>query len=108
MMGTNNQWTECFVTGTHNNGISYQVVFGSTGKSMRCNRSHLRPHGIDLPQISDRYQESVCDLVPSGGEVLKENSVLSEQEADPEKREQISTENLACEDHHLIQKEILL
>ena len=84
------------------------MVFGSTGKSMRCNRSHLRPHGIDLPQISDRYQESVCDLVPSGGEVLKENSVLSEQEADPEKREQISTENLACEDHHLIQKEILL
>ena len=47
VMRTNNEWTECFVTGIHGDSRSYQVVIKQTGRSMRCNRSHIKKCGFD-------------------------------------------------------------
>ena len=67
--GTNNEWSDCYITGIDEENRCYQVVFEDTGRTLRCTRSHIRPRGPDIPHISDRFlQENT---------VSSENSVLS-------------------------------
>ena len=98
-MGSNNEWTECFVTGIHGDSTSNQVVVEQIGRSIRCNRSHLKPCGFDFLHISERYLQLVQNLVPSGEisnteePVSEENLVLSAPDADPDEVGWISTQN---------------
>ena len=52
--GTNNIWTECYITGTDEENRCYQVVFEDTGRTLRQTKSHLRPRGPDFPHISEQ------------------------------------------------------
>ena len=84
--GTNNEWSECYITGIDEKNRSYWVLFESTGSNLRRTRSHIRPRGPDIPHISEKYlQESAVSSdssVLSGGEgenraIQAENSVHS-------------------------------
>ena len=67
--GTNNEWSDCYITGIDEKNRSYWVLFESTGSNLRRTRSHIRPRGPDIPHISEKYlQESA---------VSRQNSVLS-------------------------------
>ena len=66
--GTNNEWSDCYITGIDEKNRSYWVLFESTGRSLRHTRSHIRPRGPDIPHISEKYLKSA---------VSRENSVLS-------------------------------
>ena len=72
--GTNNIWTECYITGIDEENRCYQVVFEDTGRTLRQTRSHLRPCGPDFPHISERYLQQ--------NPVLSQNSVLSGREGE--------------------------
>ena len=78
--GTNNQWTECYITGIDKNRC-YQVVFEDTGRSLRDTRSHLKPHGPDFPQISERYLQQ-NPVLSGNNAVSSENLVISEAEGE--------------------------
>ena len=73
--GTNNQWVEYYITGVDDEKMTYQVVFEDTGKTLRCTRSHLKPHGPDFPHISDKYWQQNPDPVPSQEAVLSKNPI---------------------------------
>ena len=75
--GTNNQWTECYVTGIDEEKRCYKVVFEDTGKTFRCTRSHLKPCGPDIPYISDRYIQQNSNPILSEEAVSSQNSVTS-------------------------------
>ena len=68
--GTNNEWTECYITGIDEENKCYQVVFEDTGRSLRWTRSHIRPRGPDIPHISDRFLQE--NAVSSETSVLQE------------------------------------
>ena len=53
--GTNNEWSNCYITGIDEENRCYQVVFENTGRSLRRTRSHIRPRGPDIPHISDGF-----------------------------------------------------
>ena len=52
------------------------MVFEDTGRCLRRTRSHLRPHGPDLPHISERFLQQNA--------VSSETSVLSGREGENE------------------------
>ena len=62
VMVINNQWIDCFITDTHEDGRSYEIEFEDTGKQFRMNCSHVKPRGFDIPQIHQRFQQE--NLVP--------------------------------------------
>ena len=72
--GTNNEWSDCYITGIDKENRCYQVVFEETGRTLRCTRSHIRPRGPDIPHISDRFLQENA--------VSSENSVLSGKEGE--------------------------
>ena len=72
--GTNNEWSECYITGIDKENRCYQVVFEDTGRSLRRTRSHLRPCGPDFPHISERFLQQNA--------ASSQNSVLSEGEGE--------------------------
>ena len=80
--GTNNQWTECYITGIDEENRCYQVVFEDTGRTLRCTRSHLEPHGPNFPHISEWYLQQNQNLVTSEGPISGENSVTSAKEGE--------------------------
>ena len=53
--GTNNEWSDCYITGIDEKNRSYWVLFESTGSNLRRTRSHIRPRGPDIPHISEKY-----------------------------------------------------
>ena len=84
--GTNNEWSDCYITGIDERNRSYWVLFESTGSNLRRTRSHIRPRGPDIPHISEKYSQEAAvsrqNSVPSGGESENranqaENLVLS-------------------------------
>ena len=75
--GTNNKWTECYVTGIDKEKRCYKVVFDDTEKTFRCTRSQLKPHGPDIPHISDRYIQQNPNPVLSEEAVSSKNLVTS-------------------------------
>ena len=66
--GTNNEWTDCYITGIDKENRCYQIVFEDTGRKLRHPRSHIRPRGPDIPHISDRFLQE--NAVSSGTSVL--------------------------------------
>ena len=68
--GTNNEWSDCYITGIDEENRYYWVVFESNGRKLRRTRSHIRPRGPDIPHISERFlQENAVssqNLVLSG------------------------------------------
>ena len=78
--GTNNEWLDCYITGIDKENRCYWVIFEDTGRCLRRTRSHLRPHGPDLPDISERFLQQNA--------VLSENPVLSGREGENEANNQ--------------------
>ena len=72
--GTNNEWSDCCITGIDEENRCYQAVFEDTGRTLRCTRSHIRPRGPDIPHISERFLQENA--------VSSENSVLSGKEGE--------------------------
>ena len=69
--GTNNEWSECYITGIDEENRYYWVVFESNGRKLRRTRSHIRPRGPNIPHISERFLQENA--------VSSQNSVLSKR-----------------------------
>ena len=75
--GTNNIWTECYITGIDEDNRCYQVVFEDTSRILRHTKSHLKPCGPDFPHISEQYLQQNPNLVTSEGAIPGEKTVSS-------------------------------
>ena len=91
-LGPQNKWLECFITGIHDTGRSYDIQVEATGTQLTRNRSHIRPQSPDIPLMHELYlqvQNSVPSEEPCGELNTNKNSILSAT-GSPPKREQIA------------------
>ena len=96
--GTNNEWSECYITGIDKENRCYQVVFEETGRSLRRTRSHLRPcMGLTF-LIFQRDFYSRMHLRVKTRSFQKEKGKIK----------QIMKKPQSYQDHHIIQNKILL
>ena len=85
VLGPNNKWIDAFVTGTKDSGRSYDTQVEATGGNLTRNCSHIRPRGPDILLIHDSFlqRNSVLSGIPERNAAEKQNSVISEQLANP-------------------------
>ena len=80
VLGPGNKWIDAFITGTTDNGRSYDTQVEATGGQLTRNRSHIRPKSPDIPMIHASFLQ--CNSVPSAttdrnAPSKRENSVIS-------------------------------